>query len=287
MNKYVSLTRDLIEESGYKVEFDQDGTPHVISYKKKEPVEMRFSTRMGKQKYSTNNRVYLYVQLSLKGRRDQAYALSRVVWAWCHGECPVDMTVDHIDNNHSTQYDNRLENLQLLSHADNLAKRYSPRNQWSFMLTTDEMDNYRMMKGDIFVLRSQIEFWERELKAFQPMYTSLRDIISSIKDDPGAFLSGLHWEDGHASWEGEGLFPWEDWDIAPDICSWAEDAVASGDYSTRNLLDRLKVRLLDYRAMVLDCKNKLRDYRARLSKARKEMDSYVRDIREEYYRKNS
>ena len=106
MNKYVSLTRDLIEESGYKVEFEQDGTPHVFSYKKVmankgddpvDPVEMKFSTRVGKQKYSTNNKPYLYVQLSLKGRRDQAYALSTVVWAWCHDECPVDMTVDHID----------------------------------------------------------------------------------------------------------------------------------------------------------------------------------------------
>ena len=48
--------------------------------------------------------------------------LSRCVYAWFHGEVPEGLIVDHIDNKHDTHYDNRLENLQLKTPAENLAK---------------------------------------------------------------------------------------------------------------------------------------------------------------------
>lgn len=48
--------------------------------------------------------------------------LNRAVWAWFKGEVPENMVVDHINNKHDTHYDNRLENLQLLTPAENLAK---------------------------------------------------------------------------------------------------------------------------------------------------------------------
>ena len=48
--------------------------------------------------------------------------LHRAIWAWFKGEVPEGMIVDHIDNKHETHYDNRIENLQLLTPAQNLAK---------------------------------------------------------------------------------------------------------------------------------------------------------------------
>lgn len=48
--------------------------------------------------------------------------LHRAIWAWYKGEVPEGMVVDHIDNKHETHYDNRPENLQLLTPAENLAK---------------------------------------------------------------------------------------------------------------------------------------------------------------------
>ena len=48
--------------------------------------------------------------------------LHRAIWAWYKGEVPEGMVVDHIDNKHETHYDNRIENLQLLTPAENLAK---------------------------------------------------------------------------------------------------------------------------------------------------------------------
>ena len=49
-------------------------------------------------------------------------SLHRAIWAWFKGEVPQGMVVDHIDNKHETPYDNRPENLQLLTQAENLAK---------------------------------------------------------------------------------------------------------------------------------------------------------------------
>ena len=48
--------------------------------------------------------------------------LHRAIYAWVKGEVPEGMIVDHINNKHDTYYDNRPENLQLLTPAENLAK---------------------------------------------------------------------------------------------------------------------------------------------------------------------
>lgn len=60
------------------------------------------------------------------------YPLARVLYAWFKGDIKDGMVVDHIDNN---PYNNSLDNLQLLTQEENLAKRYKDnpknnRNQW-------------------------------------------------------------------------------------------------------------------------------------------------------------
>lgn len=54
--------------------------------------------------------------------KQRTLGLHRVMWAWHYGEAPEGMVVDHIDNRHETLYDYRLENLQLLTPSENLAK---------------------------------------------------------------------------------------------------------------------------------------------------------------------
>lgn len=51
--------------------------------------------------------------------------LHRAIYAWLVGDVPQGMIVDHIDNQHETHYDNRPENLQLLTQAENISKEIS------------------------------------------------------------------------------------------------------------------------------------------------------------------
>ena len=48
--------------------------------------------------------------------------LHRAIYAWFRGEVPENRVVDHKDNKHKTFYDNRLENLQILTDDANLKK---------------------------------------------------------------------------------------------------------------------------------------------------------------------
>ena len=48
--------------------------------------------------------------------------LHRAMWAWFHGDVPEGMVVDHINNKHSRIEDYHLDNLQLLTPKENLAK---------------------------------------------------------------------------------------------------------------------------------------------------------------------
>lgn len=56
----------------------------------------------------------------------RCFVLSRVIWAWHYGECPANMDVDHINDD---SLDDRLENYQLLTRKENLAKRKYLANQ--------------------------------------------------------------------------------------------------------------------------------------------------------------
>jgi len=62
----------------------------------------------------------VHLSLCVNGRKKQ-YRLPRLVWEVFRGEIPDGYHVDHIDNN---QLNNRLENLQLLTLADNNRKRW-------------------------------------------------------------------------------------------------------------------------------------------------------------------
>lgn len=60
------------------------------------------------------------VGLHQDGKR-KYFMISRLVYSAFNGEIPNGYEVDHLNNN---PQDNRLDNLQLLSHSDNLKKRF-------------------------------------------------------------------------------------------------------------------------------------------------------------------
>ena len=58
------------------------------------------------------------------------YPIGRAVYSLFIGEIPEGMTVDHIDGNH---WNNRLENLQLLTLKDNYFKEVAVRSVWGYV----------------------------------------------------------------------------------------------------------------------------------------------------------
>ena len=65
--------------------------------------------------YKRNGKLTYYYAMA-------TFSIARIIWAWYNGSVPEGMIVDHIDNKHSTLYDNRLENLQLLTPEENITK---------------------------------------------------------------------------------------------------------------------------------------------------------------------
>ena len=73
----------------------------------------------GKHKYRPN-KYYYKVTFSYK-RKTYNVPLSRLVYVWFNGDIPDGYVVDHINND---SFDNRPENLQILTVGDNLKKRF-------------------------------------------------------------------------------------------------------------------------------------------------------------------
>ena len=88
----------------------------------------------------------------------------RVVYAWFRGEVPEDMVVDHIDTNKA---DNSLENLQLLTQDENMAK-YS--NDLKNTLIPCDLTKPRAYYEDLLKqhtqaakeLRAMLRYYDRE-----------------------------------------------------------------------------------------------------------------------------
>ena len=172
MKKYRYLSKDLLIQNNYRVEFEEDGTPKVMSYKRnKQGQEIATFTIGGCHNHKTSQQPYLFVGLMINGTISGTYTLARVVWAWCKGECPEDMTVDHIDNKHSTAYDNRIDNLQLLSLSDNIKKRGYSRNQYTYHLSDEQIEKRKKIGLELKKIKEQKQ-WTNE-----DIYTSIHRIL--------------------------------------------------------------------------------------------------------------
>lgn len=87
---------------------------------KKERKQLVIADVLARHKY-TKDKSYPKVTFSYKNKA-RAITLSRLVYAWIVEDIPDNYVVDHIDNN---PYNNRLDNLQLLSIGDNIRKRFN------------------------------------------------------------------------------------------------------------------------------------------------------------------
>lgn len=84
--------------------------------------------------------------------------LHRAIWAWTYGEVPDGYVVDHISNKHDSLEDYRLDNLQLLSPKQNLAKERPESNRESKC----KLDRPR-------------EFYEKRLAKYESLYNKAKE----------------------------------------------------------------------------------------------------------------
>ena len=136
------LTKEMLQEMGITdVHWDDETNSWCITRnwhkcgKKGAMREYRLAIRKlkAKRKY-TQDKEYPGVVFSYQGKT-QAFTLSRFIYAWVYGEVPENMDVDH----RCPDVENcRIENLQLLTREENLAKRFSDnpncyRCQWDYL----------------------------------------------------------------------------------------------------------------------------------------------------------
>lgn len=83
--------------------------------------------------------------------KQKTFGLHRIIWAWKYGEVPEGYVIDHKNNKHSELEDYRLDNLQCITPAQNLAK--------------EKPESNRMVKTN-----NSLEYCEEQLNICLDMY---------------------------------------------------------------------------------------------------------------------
>lgn len=183
MRTYNYISKQMLLDNGYSVIIKDDGTPIV-----KGPKGIKSYIKLkGPSKYSTNVKPYLYIGLTIDKQPQVMYSLARIVWAWYHEECPIDITIDHINDKHDTPYDNRIDNLQVLTLENNLKKKKISRNQFNWFLSDEEILANRAKCKYIYLNKEQIRE-KRESKAqlnlqLKPLYDNVNQLRLQISQE--------------------------------------------------------------------------------------------------------
>ena len=128
-----SLTKQDLIDNGYFVEGEK-------VFKQSNSKRWGYGVREIKQQVVTHkckyglDRSYCYLLLGIKRFNEHKkihFRLHTVIYAWYKGEVPLGYDIDHIDNN---SLNNNINNLQLLTHKENMSKiPIKGVNQWYYI----------------------------------------------------------------------------------------------------------------------------------------------------------
>lgn len=133
------LTRQQLMDMGiYRIDWDKDSQQWWIDRywypnyrnKTKRHIRVKIHIVTAEHKYGKTKR-YPKIQINYLGK-GYAFPLSRVVYCWFINDIPDGYVIDHIDND---PFNNRLNNLQMLTIEENNRKRFEDLgvtciNQW-------------------------------------------------------------------------------------------------------------------------------------------------------------
>ena len=135
----MAMPKELTKEELIKLgitDITRDGRVFVNGY------ERSMSIAVCKHKYGKNCKYHTFSiydkelrDRQIKEKRSitngiRILVLSRCMYAWFYGKADARMDIDHINNN---SLDDRIENLQLLTRQQNLAKRLGNKNHWQII----------------------------------------------------------------------------------------------------------------------------------------------------------
>lgn len=134
------LTKEMLEEMGVTITINEDGNyvvkrMAVKAGMSKKPIEKTYKRvkMIRKHKYAPD-KVYVGYAWSYKNKPFMVTE-SRLVYAYFIGDIPDNYDIDHIDND---PFNNKLNNLRLLTREENLKKRFldnadNCKNQWDYI----------------------------------------------------------------------------------------------------------------------------------------------------------
>ena len=131
------------------------------------------------------NRIKLPVKRQFKGRKKltdtyvyktRLVSLNRLLWTWKYGKVKAGFVIDHRNNKHENLEDYRLENLQEITPAENLAKE---RKESDFMVKPAKHKTIEEYSTELYYYTRLYEKAKKEHNADKAH--SLRSNISQIR----------------------------------------------------------------------------------------------------------
>ena len=130
------LTREQLEKNMHVMFTDGE---FFVWNKKEEIKPLRVYIRTKKHKYGKDVTYAYIAPYDYETKKAHIISYQRFLYAWHHGNVPATHDVDHIDGD---TLNNSIENLQLLTRKENLAKRKGCRNQYEVKNRLKAMNVY-------------------------------------------------------------------------------------------------------------------------------------------------
>ena len=126
LRKY-ELSKQILEENNYGV-IGLD----VYSYKRGEH-KLKPHINSHDHKYGKSCK-YVYYDLYFNGKHRKIY-LHKIIYAWYKGKVPLGYEIDHLDGD---TFNNSPENLELVTHAENVRRQSLHANHYYYLHNHDE-----------------------------------------------------------------------------------------------------------------------------------------------------
>ena len=175
-----SLTKQDLVDNGYFVEGDKV-FKNCTSNRCRGIREIKQRVVTNKRKYGIS-KSYYYLILRIKRINENKrihIMLHNVIYAWYKGEVPLGYDVDHVDNN---SFNNNIDNLQLLTHEENIRKCPNrSNNQWYYIKGYDK-ESWLQRQQELNDMRNNTRL-RKQLKPQYDLYIKiLEDDIKKAKD---------------------------------------------------------------------------------------------------------